>query len=273
MFYLCTVTFEPVSSCFEDFGAVRPGQPGRGLPVRSVSLDMNVPPQQPSLQYPIRANSPYTLMQQQQAMLGSHGMMPNQAGMGNAAQPDMDIGMVGHHFSQQQAPPNQTAPWPDSMMPIDQTAFVNQNSAVDEGALMSQLYSALKDFDGLEEIDRALGIPALVEQDPAIMLDQKPPMYTQQFGPPTSHVVPRGFPGPPMQEPGFHPMAGQMGPRPSYPMMRMQPRPGLRPGGVAPNQPNALRLQLQHRLQSQQVCCAADLPDMTENDMQLIDSF
>lgn len=37
-------------------------------------------------------------------------------------------------------------------------------SAVDEGALMSQLYTALKDFDGLEEIDRALGIPALVEQ-------------------------------------------------------------------------------------------------------------
>lgn len=29
---------------------------------------------------------------------------------------------------------------------------------------MSQLYTALKDFDGLEEIDRALGIPALVEQ-------------------------------------------------------------------------------------------------------------
>ena len=37
-------------------------------------------------------------------------------------------------------------------------------STVDEGALMSQLYTALKDFDGLEEIDRALGIPALVEQ-------------------------------------------------------------------------------------------------------------
>lgn len=39
-----------------------------------------------------------------------------------------------------------------------------EGSGVDEGALMSQLYSALKDFDGLEEIDRALGIPALVEQ-------------------------------------------------------------------------------------------------------------
>lgn len=34
----------------------------------------------------------------------------------------------------------------------------------DEGALLNQLYTALKDFDGLEEIDRALGIPALVGQ-------------------------------------------------------------------------------------------------------------
>ncbi|XP_051796293.1 nuclear receptor coactivator 2 isoform X2 [Acanthochromis polyacanthus] len=335
-----------------NFGGVRPGQPGRGLPVRSVSLDMNVSPQQPSLQYPIRATSPYTLMQQQQqqGMVGSHSMMANQAGMVNAglmapggprpgvqqqegwvgsasapplgaagpgqqgamqgrmgpgnapmrpnsqpgprpmlqspmmanAQPDMDIGMVSHHFSQQQAPPNQTAPWPDSMMPIDQTAFVNQGrpapqddllcntglssgdgNSVDEGALMSQLYTALKDFDGLEELDRALGIPALVEQsqsldpdqfpqDPSMMIDQKPPMYTQQFGPPPSHMAQRGYPGAPMQEPGFHPMSGQMGTRPGYPMMRMQARPGLRPTGVVPNQPNTLRLQLQHRLQSQQ---------------------
>ncbi|XP_020501066.2 nuclear receptor coactivator 2 isoform X2 [Labrus bergylta] len=334
-----------------NFGGVRPGQPGRGLPVRSVSLDMNVSPQQPSLQYPIRANSPYTLMQQQQqqGLVGNHGMMANQSGMvstglmapggprpgmqqqegwaGSAsapplgasgpgqqgamqgrmgpngapmrpisqpgprqmlqspmmanAQPDMDIGMAGHHFSQQQAPPNQTAPWPDSMMPIDQTAFVNQSrpvhsappddllcstghssgegSGVDEGALMSQLYTALKDFDGLEEIDRALGIPALSQtlepdqfpQDPSIMLDQKPPMYTQQFGPPPSHMAQRGYPGAPMQEQGFHPMSAQMGPRPGYPMMRMQARPGLRPA-VVPNQPNTLRLQLQHRLQSQQ---------------------
>ncbi|XP_068160078.1 nuclear receptor coactivator 2 isoform X2 [Antennarius striatus] len=343
-----------------NFGGIRPGQPGRGLPVRSVSLDMNVSPQQASLQYPIRATSPYALMQQQQqqqqqqqGMVGNHGMMGNQAGMvgtglmgpggprpgmqqqegwvGTAsapplgtsgprqqgamqgrmgpntapmrpnsqpgprqmlqspmlpnAQPDMDIAMAGHHFSQQQAPPNQTAPWPDSMMPIDQTAFVNQNrpvhsasqddllcstglssgdgSQVDEGALMSQLYTALKDFDGLEEIDRALGIPALVEQsqsvepeqfpqDPTMMIDQKPPMYTQQFGPPPSHLAQRGYTGAPIQEQGFHPMSGQMGPRPGYPMMRMQARPGLRPAGVVPTQPNTLRLQLQHRLQSQQ---------------------
>ncbi|XP_061821407.1 nuclear receptor coactivator 2 isoform X2 [Nerophis lumbriciformis] len=331
-----------------NFGGVRPGQPGRVVPVRSVSLDMNASPQ-----YPIRTTSPYALVQQQQSqqgMVGGHGMMANQANLvgtglmgpngprpgmqqqegwaGSASAPplgtpgqqgalqgrmgptgapmrpnsqtgprqmlqssmmpntqaDMDISMVGH-FSQQQAPPNQTAPWPDSMMPIDQTAFVNQNrtlhstpqedllcnmglsggdgGAVDEGALMSQLYTALKDFDGLEELDRALGIPALIEQnqtldqdqfpqEPSMMLEQKPPMYAQQFGPSPSHMAQRGYPGAPMQEPGFHPMSGQMGPRPGYPMMRMQVRPGLRPGGVGANQPNALRLQLQHRLQSQQ---------------------
>uniref|UniRef100_A0A674P5N5 Nuclear receptor coactivator n=1 Tax=Takifugu rubripes TaxID=31033 RepID=A0A674P5N5_TAKRU len=314
-----------------NFGNVRPSQPGRGLPVRSGSLDMNVSPQPASLQYPIRATSPYAVMQQQQqGITGNHSMMANQAvmvntgegaGCGHAAtywlssvllieptqwfaaifvvslarscsylfsfsshlaQPDMDIGMAGHNFTQQQAPPNQTAPWPESMMPIDQT-FANQNrpvhaapqddllcntelnsgdgTGVDEGALMSQLYTALKDFDGLEELDRALGIPALVEQsleldhfsqDPSMMIDQKPPMYTQQFGPPASHMAHRGYPGSAMQEQCFHPMSGQMGPRPGYPMMRMQARPGLRPSGVVPNQPNTLRMQLQHRLQSQQ---------------------
>uniref|UniRef100_A0A8C7XTA4 Nuclear receptor coactivator n=1 Tax=Oryzias sinensis TaxID=183150 RepID=A0A8C7XTA4_9TELE len=200
-----------------------------------------------------------------------------QSAMMAGAQPDLDIGMVGPHFSQQQAPPNQTAPWPESMIPIDQTSFINQNrpapqedllptagdgSTVDEGALMSQLYTALKDFDGLEEIDRALGIPALVEQsqslepdhfqqDPSLMMDQKPPMYAH-IGPPSAHMAQRGYAGTPMQEPGFHPMPGQMGPRPGYPIMRMQPRPGIRAPGLVPNQPNTLRLQLQHRLQSQQ---------------------
>uniref|UniRef100_A0A8C5D6K4 Nuclear receptor coactivator 2 n=1 Tax=Gadus morhua TaxID=8049 RepID=A0A8C5D6K4_GADMO len=258
-----------------------------------VSLDMSMSPQNPSLQYPLRATSPYTLIQQQQqqqqGMMGTHGMLSSPAGMVNAggapAQPGMDIGMAGHQFSQQQAPPNQTAPWPDSMMPIDQTAFVNQNRygpppdprtgtpsprppRTGTGALLSQLYTVLKDFDGLEEIDRALGIPALVgqgqavdqdqfsQQDPSMLLDQKPPMYGQQFAPPP-HMGQRGYAGAPMQEPSFHPMGGSMGggpmgPRPGYPMLRMQTRPGLRPAGGGPPQPNTLRLQLQHRLQSQQ---------------------
>ncbi|XP_056594913.1 nuclear receptor coactivator 2 isoform X3 [Triplophysa dalaica] len=201
-------------------------------------------------------------------------MMPN-------AQSNMDMGIAGHQFPQQQAPPNQTAPWPDSVMPIEPVPFGSQNSSmysgsqedvllptgaegqVDERALLNQLYSALKDFDGLEEIDRALGIPALVGQaqpveqdqfpgqDPSMMMDQKPPMYSQQqYAASQAHMQQGGYA--PMQDPSFHGMTGQMGQRPSYPLLRMQVRPGLRPPAVVPTQPNALRLQLQHRLQAQQ---------------------
>uniref|UniRef100_H2TYK1 Nuclear receptor coactivator 2 n=1 Tax=Takifugu rubripes TaxID=31033 RepID=H2TYK1_TAKRU len=251
---------------------------GMGPSTSAPPLGQSGPTQQGVMPGRIGANTaPMRATSQPRPMLQSP-LMAN----GETSQPDMDIGMAGHNFTQQQAPPNQTAPWPESMMPIDQT-FANQNrpvhaapqddllcntelnsgdgTGVDEGALMSQLYTALKDFDGLEELDRALGIPALVEQsleldhfsqDPSMMIDQKPPMYTQQFGPPASHMAHRGYPGSAMQEQCFHPMSGQMGPRPGYPMMRMQARPGLRPSGVVPNQPNTLRMQLQHRLQSQQ---------------------
>uniref|UniRef100_A0A671QI29 Nuclear receptor coactivator 2 n=1 Tax=Sinocyclocheilus anshuiensis TaxID=1608454 RepID=A0A671QI29_9TELE len=202
-------------------------------------------------------------------------MMPN-------AQSNMDVGMAGHQFPQQQAPPNQTAPWPDSVMPIEPVPFGNQNSSMysgsqedvlcppasegpaDEGTLLSQLYTVLKDFDGLEEIDRALGIPALVGQaqpveqdqfpgqDPSMMMDQKPPMYgQQQYAASQAHMQQGGYT--PMQDPSFHGMTAQMGQRPGYPMLRMQARPGLRPAGGVPTQPNTLRLQLQHRLQAQQV--------------------
>uniref|UniRef100_A0A671QRA0 Nuclear receptor coactivator 2 n=1 Tax=Sinocyclocheilus anshuiensis TaxID=1608454 RepID=A0A671QRA0_9TELE len=134
----------------------------------------------------------------------------------------------------------------------------------DEGTLLSQLYTVLKDFDGLEEIDRALGIPALVGQaqpveqdqfpgqDPSMMMDQKPPMYgQQQYAASQAHMQQGGYT--PMQDPSFHGMTAQMGQRPGYPMLRMQARPGLRPAGGVPTQPNTLRLQLQHRLQAQQV--------------------
>uniref|UniRef100_A0A8K9Y837 Nuclear receptor coactivator n=1 Tax=Oncorhynchus mykiss TaxID=8022 RepID=A0A8K9Y837_ONCMY len=303
--------------------------PARGLPVRSVSLDMTVSGV-PQGQYPpVGTLSPYTLLQQQQGILANHtAMMSNQANLsgqmdgprqgmqqeggwgpggpgqsgsssvrppgvpgqqgttlgrmgpspGGTMRPNSqpgpgprqmlqsqmmvnDMGMGPHQFSQQQAPPNQTVPWPDSVMPVEQTPF-NQNSGQsqgpgdgggsDEGALLSQLYTVLKDFDGLEEIDRALGIPTLMGQgqsvdqdqfssDPSMLLDQKPPVYGQQDLPPGSHLAQRGYHGQ-----GFHPMAVQMGPRPGYPIMR------LRPQAVVPNQPNTLRLQLQHRLQVQQ---------------------
>ncbi|KAK7123871.1 hypothetical protein R3I93_022093 [Phoxinus phoxinus] len=345
----------------QNFGAPRPGHPGRAPPVRSVSLEMNMPAKGAQGQYTLmRNNSPYSLMQQQ-GMMGNHSGMPGQPNMVNAgvmgnnvsrvgmqqdgwgaqgpgpvgsatspataapagqhpipqgalharmvansgtgmpmrpnsqpgprqmlqsqmmtnAQSNMDMGMAGHQFPQQQAPPNQTAPWPDSVMPIEPVPFGNQNSSIysssqedvlgpppsegpsDEGALLSQLYTVLKDFDGLEEIDRALGIPALVGQaqpveqdqfsgqDPGMMMDQKPPMYSQQqYAASQAHMQQGGYT--PMQDPSFHGMTGQMGQRPGYPMLRVPARPGLRPTGVVPNQPNTLRLQLQHRLQAQQ---------------------
>lgn len=40
---------------------------------------------------------------------------------------ELEMNMGGPQYSQQQAPPNQTAPWPDSILPIDQTSFGNQN--------------------------------------------------------------------------------------------------------------------------------------------------
>uniref|UniRef100_A0A8C4RZ74 Nuclear receptor coactivator n=1 Tax=Erpetoichthys calabaricus TaxID=27687 RepID=A0A8C4RZ74_ERPCA len=193
------------------------------------------------------------------------------------AQSELDIGMAGTQYNQQ-APPNQTAPWPDSMLPIEQASFTNQNrppftnsqdelicpppdATNDEGALLNQLYSVLKDFDGLEEIDRALGIPALVSQsqavdpeqfpiqDTGIILDQKPPIYSQQYAAPAPMTQGNYAQ---MQDAGFHPLAAQMGQRPGYPMLRLPARPGLRPAGMVPSQPNQLRLQLQHRLQAQQ---------------------
>ncbi|XP_045417443.1 nuclear receptor coactivator 2 isoform X3 [Lemur catta] len=189
---------------------------------------------------------------------------------------ELEMNMGGPQYSQQQAPPNQTAPWPESILPIDQASFASQNrqpfgsspddllcphpaaeSPSDEGALLDQLYLALRNFDGLEEIDRALGIPELVSQsqavdpeqfssqDPSILLEQKAPVFPQQYA--SQAQMAQGS-YTPMQDPNFH----TMGQRPSYATLRMQPRPGLRPTGLVQNQPNQLRLQLQHRLQAQQ---------------------
>ncbi|XP_054417724.1 nuclear receptor coactivator 2 isoform X2 [Pongo abelii] len=194
----------------------------------------------------------------------------------NIGPSELEMNMGGPQYSQQQAPPNQTAPWPESILPIDQASFAGQNrqpfgsspddllcphpaaeSPSDEGALLDQLYLALRNFDGLEEIDRALGIPELVSQSQAvdpeqfssqdsnIMLEQKAPVFPQQYA--SQAQMAQGSYSP-MQDPNFH----TMGQRPSYATLRMQPRPGLRPTGLVQNQPNQLRLQLQHRLQAQQ---------------------
>ncbi|KAM6277119.1 nuclear receptor coactivator 2 isoform 2-T6 [Spheniscus humboldti] len=205
---------------------------------------------------------------------GPRQMLPSQVMNMGPSELEMNIG--GPQYSQQQAPPNQTAPWPDSILPIDQATFGSQNrqpfgsspddllcnhpsseSPSDEGALLDQLYMALRNFDGLEEIDRALGIPELVSQSQAvdaetfpsqessILMEQKAPVFSQQYA--AQAQMAQGSYAP-MQDPSFHPM----GQRPGYAALRMQPRPGLRPAGIVQNQPNQLRLQLQHRLQAQQ---------------------
>uniref|UniRef100_A0A8C0MPH7 Nuclear receptor coactivator 2 n=1 Tax=Canis lupus familiaris TaxID=9615 RepID=A0A8C0MPH7_CANLF len=136
----------------------------------------------PTASIPMRPNS----QPGQRQMLQSQVM--------NIGPSELEMNMGGPQYSQQQAPPNQTAPWPESILPIDQASFANQNrqpfgsspddllcphpaaeSPSDEGALLDQLYLALRNFDGLEEIDRALGIPELVSQAPinAQMLAQR----------------------------------------------------------------------------------------------------
>ncbi|XP_065751319.1 nuclear receptor coactivator 2 isoform X2 [Phocoena phocoena] len=194
----------------------------------------------------------------------------------NIGPSELEMNIGGPQYSQQQAPPNQTAPWPESILPIEQAPFASQNrqpfgnspddllcphpaaeSPSDEGALLDQLYLALRNFDGLEEIDRALGIPELVSQSQAvdpeqfpsqdsnILLEQKAPVFPQQYAS-QAQMAQGSYTA--MQDPSFH----AMGQRPSYAALRVQPRPGLRPTGLAQTQPSQLRLQLQHRLQAQQ---------------------
>lgn len=187
---------------------------------------------------------------------------------------ELDMNLSGPPYTQQQAPPNQTAPWPDSILPIDQT-FNNQNrqqfsssedllcqppsseSPNEELNLLDQLYMALRNFDGLEEIDRALGIPELVSQsqtvdpesfvsqDSNLIMEQKASLFNHAYSA-QGQMAQNSYAQ--MPDPNFHPM----GQRPNYAMLRMQTRPGLRPTGMVQNQPNQLRLQLQHRLQQAQ---------------------
>uniref|UniRef100_A0A3B5MY04 DUF1518 domain-containing protein n=1 Tax=Xiphophorus couchianus TaxID=32473 RepID=A0A3B5MY04_9TELE len=165
----------------------------------------------------------------------------------------LELDMATPPYHQQQVLPNQTAPWPDRMMMMDhygnQSRFDIQPPygvrQTDEGALLNQLCSVLKDYEGLEEIDKMLGIPTLAGQvslvqfalkRQCLLISLKPPLYSQQYG--------------------GQPSYGGMPPDGLYPAPSMGvPRaPGMRPSGpnpMVPPQPNNLRLQLQHRLQAQ----------------------
>uniref|UniRef100_A0A8C5NW15 Nuclear receptor coactivator 3 n=1 Tax=Jaculus jaculus TaxID=51337 RepID=A0A8C5NW15_JACJA len=253
---------DPVSS--HSMG--RPGDFSASLPRPAVGASV------PTL--PLRSNSiPGTRpalhqQQQQQQMLQ---MRPGEITMG-----------VGVNPYSQAPPPSQPGSWPEAMLPMEQGPHGNQNRPLlrnslddllgppanpegqnDERALLDQLHTLLSNTDatGLEEIDRALGIPELVSQgqalepkqeafpgQEAVMVDQQAALYGQTY--PAQ--------GPPMQggfslqgqSPSFNSMMNQMNQQGSFPLQGMHPRASvMRP---RTNTPKQLRMQLQQRLQGQQ---------------------
>lgn len=197
---------------------------------------------------------------------------------------DLPMGMGSSPYGQ--APPNPAGSWPDSMMSMEQgpggppSRQLGRSSLddllcppstvegqTDEIALLDQLHTLLSNTDpnGLEEIDRALGIPELVNQgqalesqpdafqpqDSPVLMEQKPPMYGQPYPSQGSTMPAGGFNNMQAQHAPFNSMIGQMGQQQgNFPLQGMHPRANLmRP---RTNIPKQLRMQLQQRLQGQQ---------------------
>ncbi|NWI61513.1 NCOA3 protein, partial [Calyptomena viridis] len=222
-----------------------------GLPVRSNSL----PGTKPVLQQPV-----------------IH-MRPN----------EINISMGENPYGQP-GPSNQPGLWPDNMLSMEQASRGSQNRQLvrnslddllcsapnmegqnDERALLDQLHTLLSNTDvtSLEEIDRALGIPDLVNQGQAleakqdsfqgqessVMIDQKPSLYGQLYQGQGATVA-GGFSNIQGQQPSLNSVVNPMSQASGFPLPSAQPRAGaLRPRSTAPKQ---LRMQLQQRLQGQQ---------------------
>ncbi|XP_071966644.1 nuclear receptor coactivator 3 isoform X2 [Engystomops pustulosus] len=193
---------------------------------------------------------------------------------------DLTLGMASNLYGQ--APSNAAGTWQDGMM-LDQGSNgpprqlgrsslddllcppSTVDGQTDEISLLDQLHTLLSNTDptGLEEIDRALGIPELVNQtldsqpeafqpqDSPVLLDQKPPMYGQHYSVQGTTIQAGGFNNLQGQHTTFNSMIGQMGQQHgNFPLQGMHPRANLmRP---RTNIPKQLRMQLQQRLQGQQ---------------------
>ncbi|NXB74144.1 NCOA3 protein, partial [Donacobius atricapilla] len=220
---------------------------------------------------PVRSSSiPGTRPMPQQQMIP---MRPN----------EVNIDMGGNLYGPP-GPSNQPGLWPDNMMSMEQASQGSQNRQLvrsslddllcsapnvegqnDERALLDQLHTLLSNTDvtGLEEIDRALGIPDLVNQGQAlepkqdsfqgqessVMIDQKPLLYGQPYQG-QGAAVPGGFSNIQGQQPSFNSVMHQMSQLSNFPLQSMHPRANvMRP---RTNTPKQLRLQLQQRLQGQQ---------------------
>ncbi|KAF1503728.1 Nuclear receptor coactivator 3, partial [Megadyptes antipodes antipodes] len=251
---------EPASSA----SMLRPGPEfGASLPRPTVGGSMSG--------LPIRSSSmPGTRPMLQQQMIH---MRPN----------EINIGMGGNPYGQP-GPSNQPGSWPDNMLSMEQASRGSQNRQLvrnslddllcpapnmegqnDERALLDQLHTLLSNTDvtGLEEIDRALGIPDLVNQGQAlepkqdsfqgqessVMIDQKPSLYGQPYQG-QGAAMPGGFSNIQGQQPSFNSVMNQMSQQSNFPLQSMHPRANvMRP---RTNTPKQLRMQLQQRLQGQQ---------------------
>ncbi|XP_039935805.1 nuclear receptor coactivator 3 isoform X2 [Hirundo rustica] len=217
---------------------------------------------------PLRSNSiPGTRPMPQQQMIH---MRPN----------EINIDMGGNLYGQP-GPSNQPELWPDNMMSMEQASRGSQNRQLvrsslddllcsapnvegqnDERALLDQLHTLLSNTDvtGLEEIDRALGIPDLVNQGQAlepkqdsfqgressVMIDQKPLLYGQPYQGQGAAMPGGNIQG---QQQSFNSVMNQMSQLSNFPTQSMHPRANM----VRPrtNTPKQLRMQLQQRLQGQ----------------------
>ncbi|XP_010187424.1 PREDICTED: nuclear receptor coactivator 3 [Mesitornis unicolor] len=220
---------------------------------------------------PVRSNSiPGTRPTLQQQMVH---MRPN----------EINIGMGGNPYGQP-GPSNQPGSWADNMLSMEQASRGSQSRQLvrnslddllcpapnmegqnDERALLDQLHTLLSNTDvtSLEEIDRALGIPDLVNQGQAlepkqdafqgqessVMIDQKPSLYGQPYQG-QGAAMPGGFSNIQGQQPSFNSVMNQMSQQSNFPLQSMHPRANvMRPRTSTPKQ---LRMQLQQRLQGQQ---------------------
>ncbi|XP_055452223.1 nuclear receptor coactivator 3 isoform X3 [Psammomys obesus] len=259
----------PLGRAGGDYSATLP-RPAMGGSVPTLPLRSNrLPGTRPTLQ----------LQQQQQQQ---QQQQPQQQQMLQMRTGEVPMGMGVNPYGQA-VPSNQPSSWPEGMLSMEQGPHGTQNRPLlrnslddllgppsnpegqsDERALLDQLHTLLSNTDatGLEEIDRALGIPELVSQgqaleskqdvfqgqEAAVMMEQKAALYGQTY--PAQ--------GPPMQggfnlqgqSPSFNSMMSQISQQGSFPLQGMHPRASIvRPRTNAPKQ---LRMQLQQRLQGQQ---------------------
>ncbi|MEE6517414.1 hypothetical protein FKM82_027592 [Ascaphus truei] len=148
---------------------------------RAMSLDSTMPGVTTP---PVRNVNTFPMLQKQ-SMMGSPRMIDGQDNFGVMMGPnDMAMSMGSNPYGQA-TPSNPPGSWPDGMMPMEQGPGSTQSrhlgrsslddllcppstveGQTDEIALLDQLHTLLSNTDatGLEEIDRALGIPDLVNQ-------------------------------------------------------------------------------------------------------------